>query len=174
MNTPSNAKARFAVWGAFTGLGCGVCVTPFALVLVLLVEVVHQLLADRLAGEFGGGEGPGAEEGLVVLEGVEAIVAVGDVAREVELLELALRDGPGAIADQVALVLGDAGLDLKEQLVLRGAREGAAFRREVRGDAQLPDLTDGGDGVEGVAAWEKGNLTSLVLPRPKFDLPAVP
>jgi hypothetical protein len=61
-------------------------------------------------------------------------------------------DGPGAVADEVALVLGDAGLDFKEQLVLRCAQEGAALGGKVRGDAQVPNLADGGDGVEGVAA----------------------
>ena len=32
MNAPS--KARFALWGAVTGLACGVCVTPGAVVLL--------------------------------------------------------------------------------------------------------------------------------------------
>ena len=118
----------------------------------LLGEVVHQQLADGGAGQLRGGQRAGAELGAAIGKGVEAIVAEGDVAGELALVELVAHDGAGPIADEVALILGDAGLDLKEQLVLRGAREGAAFTGEVGGDAQLPDLADGGDGVEGVPA----------------------
>jgi len=117
---------------------------------LLFVEVVHEVFPVGLGGQFGGGQRTDAKQRLAVGKGVEAIVAERDVAGELELAELVAQDGAGAVTDEVALILGDAGLDLKEQLVLRRAREGAAFGGEVRGDAQLPYFANGGDGVEGV------------------------
>jgi hypothetical protein len=56
MNLPSNAKARFAAWGAVTGLACGGFLAPFALVFVPALQGATGavILAILVAGALGG------------------------------------------------------------------------------------------------------------------------
>ncbi len=55
MNAQLNAKARFATWGAVTGLACGAFLTPFALVFVPALQGATGavIMAILIAGALG-------------------------------------------------------------------------------------------------------------------------
>jgi hypothetical protein len=55
MNVPLNTKARFAAWGAVTGLACGVFLTPPALVFVPALQGATGavIVAILVAGALG-------------------------------------------------------------------------------------------------------------------------
>ena len=125
----------------------------------MFLGVGQEFLAEHAAMEALLGFALKAGQGMasvtldtIILVTVFHIEAVGELAAEFAGGAFAGHLALDAAANAIAFQLGEAGLEFHLEFVVGSAREGAALGDEMGGDAGIPDVADGLDDVEGVAA----------------------